>query len=214
MEKIKKLKQIFKKQKIDGYIIPKNDEFFTEYIPDYNDRLNYISNFSGSYGFALILKSKNYLFVDGRYTLQANNQSGKFYKIITFPDKMPRDILKSKKLTIGFDSKLLTKKTLNIFFGKNNCKFEPLNRNLIDKIWKRKIKKPKTYFYKLPNHSIGENYKSKVSKVVFNLKRKGIDFQLITASENNAWLLNIRGNDAKYAPIPNSHVLIDRNKNI
>ena len=214
MEKIKKLKQIFKKRKIDGYIIPKNDEFFAEYIPDYNDRLNYISNFTGSYGFALILKSKNYLFVDGRYTLQANNQSGKFYKIITFPDKMPSDILKNKKLTIGFDSKLLTKKTLNIFFGKNNCKFKPLNNNLVDKIWKRKIKKTKTYFYKLPNHSIGESYKSKVNKVVFNLKRKGIDFQLITASENNAWLFNIRGNDAKYAPIPNSHVLIDRNKNI
>ena len=51
-------------------------------ISDYNDRLNYISNFSGSYGFALILKNKNYLFVDGRYTLQANNQSGKFFKIL------------------------------------------------------------------------------------------------------------------------------------
>ena len=58
MEKIKKLKQIFRKEKIDGYIIPKNDEFFGEYIPDHNDRLNYISNFSGSYGFALILKKK------------------------------------------------------------------------------------------------------------------------------------------------------------
>ena len=83
MEKIKKLKQTFKKEKIDGYIIPKNDEFFGEYIPDHNDRLRYISNFTGSYGFSLILKNKNYLFVDGRYTLQANNQSGKFFKIIT-----------------------------------------------------------------------------------------------------------------------------------
>ena len=214
MEKIKKLKQIFKKHKIDGYIIPKNDEFFAEYIPDYKDRLKYISNFSGSYGFALILKSKNYLFVDGRYTLQANSQSGKFYEIITFPDKMPSDILKNKKISIGFDPKLFTKKTLNIFFGKNNCKCKPLNNNLIDKIWKRKTKKPKAYFYKLPNHSIGESYKSKVNKVVFNLKRKGLDFQLITASENNAWLFNIRGSDTKYTPIPNSHVLIDRNKNI
>ena len=96
MEKIDKLKKIFKKEKIDGYIIPKNDEFFGEYIPDYNDRLNFISNFSGSYGFALILKDRNYLFVDGRYTLQANNQSGKFFKIITIPDKIPSDILKKK----------------------------------------------------------------------------------------------------------------------
>ena len=58
MEKIIKLRKYFKKEKIDGYLVPKNDEFFGEYIPNYNDRLNFISNFSGSYGFALILKTK------------------------------------------------------------------------------------------------------------------------------------------------------------
>ena len=136
MEKIKKLKKIFKKEKIDGYIVPKNDEFFGEYIPDHNDRLNFISNFSGSYGFALILKSKNYLFVDGRYTLQANKQSRKTFKVITIPDKMPCDILKRKKLLIGFDPLLFTKKTLSIFFGKSKCRYKPIENNLIDKIWK------------------------------------------------------------------------------
>ena len=100
MEKIKKLKKILKREKIDGYIIPKNDEFFGEYVPDYNDRLNFISNFSGSYGLALILKNKNYLFVDGRYTLQANDQSKKNFKVITIPDKMPSDILKQKKFLL------------------------------------------------------------------------------------------------------------------
>ena len=97
MEKIEKLKRIFKIEKIDGYVVPKNDEFFGEYTPDHNDRLNFISSFSGSFGLALILKNKNYLFVDGRYTLQANNQSGKYFKIVTVPDKMPSDILKRKK---------------------------------------------------------------------------------------------------------------------
>ena len=103
MEKINKLKEFFKREEIDGYIIPKNDEFFDEYTPKYNDRLNFISGFTGSYGFALILKDKNYLFVDGRYTLQANNQSGRSFKIITIPDKMPSDVLKGKKISIGFD---------------------------------------------------------------------------------------------------------------
>ena len=56
MEKIENLKKIFKREKIDGYIIPKNDEFFSENVPEYNDRLNFISNFTGSYGFALVLK--------------------------------------------------------------------------------------------------------------------------------------------------------------
>ena len=58
MEKISKLRKILNREKIDGYLIPKNNEFFGEYVPDYNDRLNYISNFSGSYGFSLILKKK------------------------------------------------------------------------------------------------------------------------------------------------------------
>ena len=140
MEKIDKLKKIFKRENIDGYIVPKNDEFFSEYVPDHSDRLKFISNFSGSYGFALILKDKNYLFVDGRYTLQASKQSGKFFKIITIPDKMPADVLKTKKISIGFDPKLFTKQSLNILFGKSKCTFKPLINNLFDEIWSRKVK--------------------------------------------------------------------------
>ena len=214
MEKIKKLRKIFKKEGLDGYIIPKNDEFFGEYIPEHNDRLNFISSFSGSYGIALILKDKNYLFVDGRYTLQANNQSKKKFKVITIPDKMPSDILKSKKLIIGFDPNLFTKKSLSIFFGKSECKYKPLLKNLIDEIWKRKVKKKENKFFILPSKSVGEKYQSKINKITNYLKRKGSDFLLITASENNAWLFNIRGGDAKFTPIPYSYVLIDKNKNI
>ena len=92
MEKIKKLIKFFKKEKIDGYIVPKNDEFFSEYTPSYKDRLNFISEFTGSYGFSLITKEKNYLFVDGRYTLQAFNQCGKKFKVVTFPERMPYQI--------------------------------------------------------------------------------------------------------------------------
>ena len=214
MEKIKKLKKIFKTEKIDGYIIPKNDEFFGEYIADYNDRLNYISNFSGSYGFALILKNTSYLFVDGRYTVQAKAQSGKLFNIITFPHKMPNDILKDKKLTIGFDPKLFTNQSKNIFFNKKNYKLKPLKGNLIDKIWKRKIRKNIKKFYLMPKNSIGDNYKSKITKIISYLKKNNLDYQFITASENCAWLLNIRGGDSKYTPIPHCYILIKKNKSI
>ncbi len=214
MEKIKKLIHTFKRENIDGYLIPKNDKFFGEYTPNYNDRLKYISNFTGSYGFSLILRNKNYLFVDGRYTLQANNQCGKYFKIITFPQKMPRDILRGKKLSIGFDPTLFTKKTLDIFFGKSNCKFKPIKRNLIDSIWKRKIEKTKKNFYFLNQQTTGNYYKSKIKKIVSFLKKKKADFQFISASENNAWLLNIRGRDTEYTPLPNCYILIDTNNNI
>ncbi len=214
MEKIEKLKKIFKREKINGYIIPKNDEFFSEYIPDYNDRLKFISDFSGSYGFALILMDKNYLFVDGRYTLQANNQSRKFFNIITVPNKMPNEVLKGKKILIGFDPNLFTKKFLTVFFGKSRCKYKPINKNLVDKIWKRKINKNKSKFFQIPNWCVSENYQTKINKVSNDLKKKNSDFLFITASENNAWLMNIRGHDSKYTPIPYSFILIDKNKNI
>jgi len=122
MIKLKKLKKFFNFYKIDGYIVPKNDEFFGEYIPENKDNLKFISNFSGSYGFALILKKQNYLFVDGRYTLQAKIQSGKEFKIFTIPKELPSNIFKNKKISLGFDPKLHTEISLFRYFNNSNLK--------------------------------------------------------------------------------------------
>ena len=214
MEKVKKLKSILKKEKIDGYFIPKNDQFFEEHISHNNDRLNYISNFSGSLGYALILKNINYLFVDGRYTQQAFKQSGKFFKIITMPKQMPKDVLKKKRLVIGFDPKLFTKKNLEIFFNKSNCTLKPLKFNLIDMIWRRKIEISRKKFFILPNHSVDEKYEFKINRAVSDLKKKDVDFLFITACENSAWLLNIRGYDVNFSPIPHCYILINKDKSI
>ena len=210
MEKIIKLKAFLKKERIDGYLIPKNDEFFSEYTTEHFDRLKYITNFSGSTGFSLVLKDKKYLFVDGRYTLQANDQSGKIFKVMTIPEQMPKKILKKKNYIIGFDPKLYTKRTFKIFFNKSDFKFKPINKNLIDQICKRKIVKNYNKFYNLPKNSIGENFQKKIKKIIFYLKEKDADFILITASENAAWLLNIRGRDSKYSPIPHCYILISK----
>ena len=110
-KRIKKLRKKFNKFQIDGYIVPKNDEFFSEY--DSSDRLRIISNFSGSAGLAIILRKKNYLFVDGRYTIQANQQSGKQFKIIEIHKFFPNKIIKN--LTLGFDPSLLTRSQLNLY---------------------------------------------------------------------------------------------------
>ena len=123
MEKIGKLKSIFKKEGVGGYVIPKNDEFFAEYIPAYSDRLSFITGFQGSYGLALILKDKNYLFVDGRYTLQANNQSGKFLKLLQFQIKCQVIFLKVKKYQLGL-IQIYLQKSLWLFF------LEKVNANL------------------------------------------------------------------------------------
>ena len=214
MEKINKVRQFFKNLKIDGYIVPKNDEFFSEYVSQNKDDLKYISNFSGSFGLALILKKKNYLFVDGRYTQQAKIQSGKFFKIITIPQKFPSDILRNKKIRIGFDPKLHTKKLLKIFFYKSNFKLLPVEQNLIKKIKIKSNQNKINKFFILPERAVGKDYKLKIKKLVSELIKKKIDLQFITASENIAWLLNVRGQDSEFSPIPNSYLVVNSNNEI
>ncbi len=215
MEKIIKLRKIFREEGLDGYLIPKNDEFFGEYIDDNKDRLKFVSNFSGSFGIALILKNKNYLFVDGRYTLQADQESGKQFKILNITKSSPNKIIKNKKLRIGFDPKLFTKTVLDTFSFKTKSELISVNKNLIDIIWnKKKNENKNSKFYYLPNNSVGKTSNQKIRKVVSNLNYSNADYQFITSSENNAWLLNIRGKDSRYSPIPNSFVLIDRKKKV
>ena len=140
-KKIKQLIKKFNQYDIDGYIVPKNDEFFSEYAVI--DRLKTISNFSGSAGLAVISRKKNYLFVDGRYTIQAQQQSGKMFKIIEIHKFLPHKIVKN--LTLGFDPNLLTSKQLYGYFGKSLI-LKQINNNLIDEIYKKKNIKTKNFF--------------------------------------------------------------------
>ena len=66
----------------------------------------------------------------------------------------------------------------------------------------------------MPSYAGNENYKFKIKKVISFLNKSSVDYQFISSSENIAWLLNIRGKDSKYSPIPNSYILIDKHKNI
>ncbi len=193
----------FKKYNIDGYIIPKNDEFFSEYSA--NDRLKTISNFSGSAGYSIILKKKNYLFVDGRYTIQAKKESGKTFKIMDFHKIINCNLFKN--LSIGFDPKFFTSIQIKNFFYKNN-KAKRIESNLIDQIYRRKVKLNKPFF-SLSNKVVGEDYKTKIKKIRKYLNKNKSDYLFITAPENVAWLLNIRGYDNPNSPIPNCHLIVD-----
>ncbi len=207
-KKLNLLRKSFKKYRIDGYIIPKNDEFFSEYSNQ--DRLKIISNFDGSAGFAIILKNKNYLFVDGRYSIQAKIQSGRNFKVLNYNKILNCDLFKDKIL--GFDPRLFTRKQINNFFLKYN-KAKKIEENLIDKLYKKKLRTGKS-FYSLPETAVGESFKNKINKIIQFLQKNKADYLFVTASENVAWLLNIRGQDNPTSPIPNCHLLIDASKNI
>ena len=205
---IKKLRAQFKKFNIDGYIVPKNDEFFTEYSNI--NRLKIISNFTGSAGLAVILKNKNYLFTDGRYSIQSQIESGKDFKIINFEKLINCSLFKN--LRFGIDPKLFTYKQLKRYFLKNN-KIKFINENLIDQI-KKPQKNSINPFFSLNKKITGESSKSKIRRISDFLKKNKSDFIFISAPENVAWILNIRGKDIPNSPIPNARLIVTKTKKI
>jgi Xaa-Pro aminopeptidase len=211
MEKIIKLRKLLKNFDLDGYIIPKNNNFFGEYVTRSEDNLKYISNFSGSAGFAVILKNKNYMFVDGRYTIQAGIQCGKEFQICNIPKEYPFSVFKKKKFKLGFDPKLHTENSLRRLFGNSSLKLRPVNDNLIDLLWKREKNTKIKPFYLIKDQDAGLKVQKKLDKLVKIINFNKADYLFTTASENVAWLLNIRGQDTNYSPLPNSHAVIDKN---
>jgi Xaa-Pro aminopeptidase len=209
MEKIIKLRKLFKTFNLDGYIIPKNNNFFGEYVSASEDNLKYISNFTGSAGFAVVLEKKNYMFVDGRYSIQADIQCGEHFQICTIPKKYPFNVFKKKNLNLGFDPKLHTENSLNRLFGSSFIKLKPINKNLIDILWKRKKNSNVSYFYQIKDKDAGSKIEQKLLNLVKQIKFNKADCLFSTASENIAWLLNIRGEDTKYSPLPNVHAIIN-----
>jgi len=207
INKIKDLKKNFRELGIDGYIVPKNDEYFSEYAE--NDRLKNITNFSGSAGIAIILKKKNYLFVDGRYTIQAQQESADNFKIVEIHKKLPNSIIKNYNL--GYDPRLFTSKNLKNYFSNNNL--VSINKNLIDQIFYFKERKKKP-FYSLEKRIVGETHQSKITKVTNFIRSNNADYIFVSAPENVAWLLNIRGYDNPNSPIPNARLIIGKNNKL
>ena len=197
---IKIVKKFINANNLDGYIIPKNDIYFTEYSKINN--LSKVTNFTGSAGFALILKNKNFLFVDGRYTLQAKSQSGKNFKIIEIPYFWPKDIKNIQNYKIGFNPKLFTESTLEKYF-QNRVNLIPIKLNFKSK----NDNKTKKIFH-LNKTISGESSSSKINKVKKYLNKNKINYLYSSASENVNWLLNIRGKDLPNSPIVNCKLII------
>ena len=213
LDNLNKLKKALIKKNIDAYLVPKNDFFFNEFIKTGNDRLRYVSNFTGSAGTALILHKKNYLFVDGRYTLQAKQESGHLFNIIDISKINILSFLKKNytNIKIGFDPNLFRFQAIkNILKEKINL--VSIEKNLIEQIWKDKKKEVYKNAFILENQYCGISHIKKIKKLrdLLDINKKNSFF--ISSNENVCWLLNIRGEDSIYSPLLNAFALIQQNK--
>ena len=150
------------------------------------------------------------MFTDGRYTIQSQIESGKNFKIVGY-EKLSNCSL-FKNLTLGIDPKLFTYKQINKFFLKfNHIKF--INENLVDQVEKFKIN-DKYPFFHLDKNIVGESRNSKLNKISTHLIKNNSDYLFISAPENVAWTLNIRGKDGPNTPMPNSRLIVSKTKRI
>ena len=197
---------------VDGVVIPRTNLFQGEYVRPAEERLAWISGFTGSDGLAIVLtKGNSALFVDGRYTLQAQQQSIDFdifnrsYGEIRawFEQHMPK-----KGLKIFFDPWLHTVKNIQTF--ERECPFiawTPSPKNIIDEIWHNRP----GFIYPLPrSHEqwSGQCYHQKIQKIQNDMLEKDVHLLLIFSPESVNWLLNIRGSDTEYTPVFYSVLLV------
>ena len=212
------LQSKLKDKKIDLLIVNRSDEFLNEYISPYAERLQFISNFSGSAGKAIVLQNEAYLYVDGRYTFQAKEQineneiQSKHLK--SFWEDLKTYVSK-KSCTIAVDPKLHSIREIQkiqeyILNTSSNIIF--LESNIIDSIWKNK---PSIKYSNIFDHPIQYSGVDRVEKLI-NFKKifkeKNIDHYLVTGLDNIAWLLNIRADDILYTPLVYAYLLISQNE--
>ena len=212
--KLQKLRKLMQTRNIDVCLINQTDEFQNEFLPTYSQRLQWLTNFSGSAGEAIITMSKAYLFVDGRYTLQAKNEVNKnIYKIYNYTEKTPTEILKSfkfKKINFGMDGNIISVKKFNNLTSEigKNVSIKLLKENLVDLIWhdRPKIKKSIIWHHHYKFH--GTKVSDKIKSVTKIIKKQQAQYLFVSSNESICWLLNLRSNDLPYTPIFMSRLII------
>ena len=216
-ERLVSLRNIMEKQNLQGYLIPRADEYQSEYLPKSSQRLAWLTGFDGSAGFAIVLKQRAAIFTDGRYTLQIRDQvDEKHFEIYNTAEMLPLDWLESnlsKNDCIGFDPWLHTCDEvikISTVLASKDAEAIKLSKNLIDEIWLDRPPVPLGPITPHPEIYAGEAVASKFDTINTEMMKNEEDVVIISSPESIAWLLNIRGSDVARTPLPLSFLMLNK----
>ncbi|MEO9168843.1 MAG: aminopeptidase P family protein [Aestuariivirga sp.] len=216
--KLKQLRKLISTQGLDGYIIPRQDEFQGEYVAAYAERLNWISGFSGSWGVGVVLTRTAALFVDGRYTVQAKAQiSAKLWQQKHLIDEPPTTWLTAtlkRGQKIGFDPMLFSiaeTKRYAAACAEVGAKFVPISGNLIDRIWEDQPARPQGALFTQALAFAGRSVAQKLADLQAEMKKLRRNAVLLTDPASVAWLFNLRGKDVPFTPVVLAYALVHDN---
>lgn len=215
---VKDLRAALATRKLDGFIVPREDEYQGEYVPACNERLQYLTGFGGSAGTAIVLARKAALFVDGRYILQAPQQiDTKLFDVLNGMETPPSQWLAAQVKSgqeIGIDPRLHSETVVKAYrdrLAAKGARLVLLDKNPLDEIWHDRPALPETQVTIQPERLTGATSLSKRQMLAKQMKAAGHDMLLIAQPENIAWLLNIRAADVPHTPFALSFGILQKN---
>ena len=202
---------------LDGYVVPRFDEHQGEYCAPHDNRLAFVTGFTGSAGVAIVMRDRAAIFVDGRYQVQVRDEVDlDTFAIEHFYDAPLKDWLRNnlrKGERVGFNAMLLPS-TWDADCGRSveaaGGLWTPVDDDLVDAIWADQPEKPLGKIMALPVAYSGESVAEKKRRIAAMLAEQGADLLIEAQPDNIAWFLNVRGRDVAFNPMPQSFLIFDR----
>ena len=199
---------------IDALLVPHEDEYLGEYVPAHNERLHWLTGFTGSAGAAVITQHKAAMFVDGRYTVQVTKEvPAALFEYRHLIEEPALDWLKgqlSQGQTVAIDPRMHNSAWLSMAQSKlsGSLELKVLASNPIDELWHDRPAPVVSDVRLMPTEAVGQSCESKRKEIAQLVAQAGADSTVITALDSVCWLLNVRGLDVSRLPVLLSHVIL------
>ncbi|MEM8492118.1 MAG: M24 family metallopeptidase [Pseudomonadota bacterium] len=215
-DRVARLRAFLVGEHLDALIVPRWDNQHFEYVPPTNERLAYLTGFSGSWGLAVLTRKELLLFVDGRYQEQAHNQPNAAALSIhhLFENPPERWLAGAAKSgwRIGFDAEILSPDfydRLESTCSQTGAVLVPLHRDPFHDSWTDRPEPPSGLAVVVTSQWAGQSFDSKCDHVAARIRDLGASHLLDVVPDNVAWLLNLRGSDLEYCPVVLGRLFID-----
>jgi Xaa-Pro aminopeptidase len=215
MTPLSSLRAILKSNNHQGMLIPLADHYQNEYVPDSAKRLEWLTGFTGSAGFAIVLQDTAALFVDGRYTLQAPQEVDEnLFTIVPIAEQSPQSWLEENIQSgdkIVYDPWLHTADTIKKFsttLNNTGVELVALDSNPIDALWADQPPQPATPIVLHPEEHAGKSWQKKLAELIATLQKQNRESVVLSNPASICWLLNIRANDVPHTPLSLGYAIV------
>ncbi|WCP79226.1 aminopeptidase P family protein [Vibrio harveyi] len=205
---------------IDALLVPHEDEYLGEYVPAHNERLHWLTGFTGSAGAAVITKDKAAIFVDGRYTVQVTKQvPADLFEYRHLIEEPALDWIKdhlANGASVAIDPRMHNSAWLDMAQAKlaGALELKILASNPIDELWHDRPAPVVSDVRLMATEAVGQSSESKRQEIAELVKKTGADSAVITALDSICWLLNVRGLDVSRLPVLLSHAILHSDSSV